>query len=594
MSHPATKIIDSEAAFKAVRVSRILLLLSFIALVSGCISEQLPGIPYNTGAGNGEEDDSGETGPVAESPRESGPLEVIAVETSDHRNEHVADNAIDGNLETRWSAPGDGAWIRFDLGESRSLSAVAIAWYKGDKRSAEFDIEVSDDAENWRHVLGGASSGGQLALERYSLPTVDARYLRIVGRGNTENMWNSITEVEIWGSGGGTNRAPRVGGEVPDPVAVVGESYRFQVNATDPDGDALSFRIENKPAWASFDSGRGLLEGVPGPADAGVTEGIVISVTDGWESSSIGPFSITVREGDDSGGQAPGGSYRERNREGMIEETFETGDYAASGFNASGDPPVVSADTHPVFEGSRSLQIYLDRHDRRASPSPYRRELKLVNKNAGIFRNLKYGKEYWVGFAIYLADDYRMPGTSDILFQLHDVPDQHLGESYKNPNLTLRIHGKSRKESRQHLIHQWVVTVKGDDREFTPTGNKRYYPTNLSIPVAPAAPDVGRWVTWVFNFRVSWRPDGFIRVWKDGEKVLERRNIRTAFNDRVGPYLNIGSYKPDWKRPGDSKNPYLDNPGQNPFAADEYPSRLSYLDAFRIAVGPDRYDDVAP
>ena len=557
-----------------------------ILLISGCISQQLP-----TATEGG--DPSGEPEETQNEALEPVSLPVFEVIASDHRNEHVAANTLDGELTTRWSAHGDGAWIRFDLGEERTLTSVAIAWYKGDERAAEFDVEVSDDGEEWRYLFGGVSSGDQLSLETYALPAVTTRYVRIVGRGNTENMWNSITEVEWWGYQERlSNHAPTIEG-VPAPTAMVGETYRFRPDVMDPDGDSVTFSIENKPDWAVFDTATGVLRGTPGTEDIGVTEGIVISASDGWEKADVGPFSITVRR--DEAGYRPG-VRREtwsRNREGMIEETFESGDYTASGFNAAGAPPVVTADSHPVFEGSRSLQIFLDRDDRAASPSPYRREIKLVNKNAGIFRNLKYGEEYWVGFAVYLADDYQMPGTSDILFQLHDVPDHHLGESYKNPNLTLRVYGRTRDSKRKHLEHQWVVTIKGDHREFTPTGNKRYYPTSLAIPVGPAAADVGRWVTWVFHFKVTWNPDGFVRVWKDGELVLEKYDVRTAFNDKVGPYLNLGSYKPDWKRPGDSKNPNITYQG-NPFAAGEAPSRLSYLDAFRIAIGPDRYQDVVP
>ncbi len=572
----------------------VLFPLSLVILLSGCITQQLPATSAEDKGGVQEQEERKVEAPVAdEEENEPKPLEVIDVVASDHRNEHVPANTLDGDLTTRWSASGDGAWIRFDLGEPHTLSAVAIAWYKGDERSAEFDIEVSDDGERWTYVYGGVSSGEELSPEHHPFSSIAARYVRIVGHGNSENMWNSITEVELWGYGELSNHAPKITG-VAAPVATVGEEYRFQVEAVDPDGDGLIFGIENKPVWATFDTATGLLSGTPGSGDVGTLEGIVISVTDGWERDHIGPFSITVREGDGQNSSASIPMPSSRNREGMIEETFETGDYAASGFNASGAPPVVTADSHPVFEGIRSLQIFLDRNDRKASPSPYRRELKLVNKKAGIFRNLQYGKEYWVGFAIYLADGYQMPGTKDILFQLHDVPDQHLGESYKNPNLTLAINGLTKDEARQELVHQWVVSVKGDDREFTPTGNKRYYPTSLSIPVAPAAPDIGRWVTWVFNFKVTWKPEGFVRVWKDGELVLERYGIRTAFNDVTGPYLNIGSYKPSWKRRGDSKNPNLTNPWQNPFAASEIPSRLSYLDAFRIAIGPNRYDDVAP
>ncbi len=574
------------------------ILIITLMFISGCITQQLPinsgddGVPSENEE-NGISGNNNGNNPIDYASGKPALLHVVEVTASDHSNEHIPANTLDKNLYTRWSASGRGAWIRFDLGDLKTLTAISIAWYKGDERVARFGIEVSNDAILWNHVYDGYSNGQQLDAEKYQLPQLTARYVRIIGYGNSSNMWNSITEVQLWGYNGMFNNAPLVSG-APASIAVIGEEYLFRPNVTDTDGDSLLFNIENQPSWTRFDASTGVLRGTPGENDIGTFGGIVISVTDGWEDSRIGPFSIAVQNPRDEAGSIPYPSIS-RNLPGMIEETFEDGEYWDSGFIHSGNPPIVSsADSHPVFEGTHSLQIFLDRNDRGSSPSPYRREIKLVNNNAGAFKNLKYNKEYWIGFAIYLADDYKMPNTSDILFQLHDVPDKHIGESYKNPNLTLRVAGLTRKEDRKSQVHQWLISVKGDHREFTPTGSKRYYPTQFSVPVGPAEPDVGRWVTWVFNFRNSYNPDGFIKVWKDGKLVLERHQIRTAFNDVVGPYVNLGSYKPDWKRPGDSKNPYLNNPWQNPFASDEHPSRLSYVDAFRIAVGNNRYDDVAP
>ena len=51
--------------------------------------------------------------------------------------------------------------------------------------------------------------------------------------------------------------------------------------ATDPEADAISFTIANKPAWASFDPSTGTLEGQPSIADIGSYPNITISATDG-------------------------------------------------------------------------------------------------------------------------------------------------------------------------------------------------------------------------------------------------------------------------------------------------------------------------
>jgi hypothetical protein len=72
------------------------------------------------------------------------------------------------------------------------------------------------------------------------------------------------------------------------------ENYDFQPTATDPDGDDLTFSIENRPTWAAFDAATGRLHGRPTTADIGTYPGIVISVSDGSASDSLGSFAISV------------------------------------------------------------------------------------------------------------------------------------------------------------------------------------------------------------------------------------------------------------------------------------------------------------
>jgi hypothetical protein len=64
--------------------------------------------------------------------------------------------------------------------------------------------------------------------------------------------------------------------------------------ASDPDGDALTFTIANKPDWASFDAATGLLNGTPPPAAVGTNADITISVSDGQDTVSLAAFSIIV------------------------------------------------------------------------------------------------------------------------------------------------------------------------------------------------------------------------------------------------------------------------------------------------------------
>lgn len=91
------------------------------------------------------------------------------------------------------------------------------------------------------------------------------------------------------------NAAPLISGLPPTDIAV-GESYSFTPTATDSDGDALTFSVENKPDWASFNSASGELSGQPTLGMAGDYRDIRISVSDGEAKASLPRFSIRVAE----------------------------------------------------------------------------------------------------------------------------------------------------------------------------------------------------------------------------------------------------------------------------------------------------------
>src|SRR5438876_146127 len=110
---------------------------------------------------------------------------------------NVPQNTLDNTLATRWSAQGDGQWIRYDLGALANIDHVDIAWYLGDTRISYFDIQVSLDTVTWTKVFSGQSSGQTLQLESYAFPTTAGRYVRIVGHGNNTSAWNGIADVAI-------------------------------------------------------------------------------------------------------------------------------------------------------------------------------------------------------------------------------------------------------------------------------------------------------------------------------------------------------------------------------------------------------------
>ncbi len=127
-------------------------------------------------------------------------LPIISV-TASSNDGNIPQNTIDNNLSTRWSAQGDGQWIIYDLGNEKNVSYLKIAFYGGNQRIQYFDIDLSSDKNSWTSVYKGNSSGKTLELEKFDFPDKNSRYIRIVGHKNSYNDWNSLTEVEIYGSG---------------------------------------------------------------------------------------------------------------------------------------------------------------------------------------------------------------------------------------------------------------------------------------------------------------------------------------------------------------------------------------------------------
>jgi hypothetical protein len=91
----------------------------------------------------------------------------------------------------------------------------------------------------------------------------------------------------------GSNSAPTLAGS-PPIVTLQGRNYAFRPSASDAENDRLTFTIENRPAWASFNTATGRLSGRPSPADIGSFAEIRIAVTDGVGTTSLPPFSISV------------------------------------------------------------------------------------------------------------------------------------------------------------------------------------------------------------------------------------------------------------------------------------------------------------
>ena len=149
-----------------------------------------------------EQVDPGAQGPFSPSALDGcAALGPVAVRASSFQEPNYPSSTVDGNLATRWSAEGSSEWIEYELSDLKELDAFAVAVYQGDTRTQNLDVRVSTDRVGWTEVARVTSSGSSLELERWDLATgAPARWVRVVGRGNSINAWNSLTEVLLCGT----------------------------------------------------------------------------------------------------------------------------------------------------------------------------------------------------------------------------------------------------------------------------------------------------------------------------------------------------------------------------------------------------------
>ncbi len=134
-----------------------------------------------------------------EAMEEAQPLEIKKVEASAHDG-NVPENTIDESLKTRWSAEGEGENITYELSGMDEVRYIQVSFYKGNTRKAFFEVQISNDQVNWVKLDDNMESAGVTeGFQNFDITNIDARYVRIVGHGNSENAWNSINEIKIYG-----------------------------------------------------------------------------------------------------------------------------------------------------------------------------------------------------------------------------------------------------------------------------------------------------------------------------------------------------------------------------------------------------------
>jgi len=125
--------------------------------------------------------------------------------------------------------------------------------------------------------------------------------------------------------GSDKNVAPTIAGS-PATSITTQANYSFTPSVSDPEGDTLTFTVENLPSWANFNTNTGTISGVP--TASGSFSNITITVSDGTNTVSLAPFTIAVTVTSSGSGNASiswsiPGTYED----GSTLNTFDIGGY---------------------------------------------------------------------------------------------------------------------------------------------------------------------------------------------------------------------------------------------------------------------------
>jgi len=203
--------------------------------------------------------------------------------------------------------------------------------------------------------------------------------------------------------------------------------------------------------------------------------------------------------------------------------------------NSFGDPTVLKQ-TYGI-EAASDSSVKIDKLNGVNGRSSVRFELNSTDRVVStskrsemvIYREKRPNVERWVRMGVMVPDETKQDTSQEIIAQWHAIPDLNLGEKWRSPPMSLRI-----QNGNFYLDLKWANQRVNSNN--TLTGSRRLLIGKL-IP--------GHWYEMIFHIKFSYNKDGFVDLWKDGEKVISYKGPN-YYNDFRGPFLKLGIYKWEW------------------------------------------------
>jgi len=124
-------------------------------------------------------------------------IKVEKIRDYNGNKEETLNLLIDSDFATGAAFENIGGWYDFDLGSSKQIGTIAVAFNYGNQRKTKFDVLVSNDGEDYKEA-GNVITGGKTQEFEMINFECTGRYIRIVSQGNTTNNWFNLRDIKFY------------------------------------------------------------------------------------------------------------------------------------------------------------------------------------------------------------------------------------------------------------------------------------------------------------------------------------------------------------------------------------------------------------
>jgi hypothetical protein len=217
--------------------------------------------------------------------------------------------------------------------------------------------------------------------------------------------------------------------------------------------------------------------------------------------------------------------------------------------------------TSPVRTGTRSVKMTLLPTDEGYIYGAYKNPATRAEFEKW---NLFSDDVQWYGFGVYV-DPAWQDSTSDpngaVLAQWHSNKDSCDQVSYAS--VTIRY---------KETINSWIVKNDSDPNACSTSSSYKRQEWNVGTAKK------GVWVDWVVYAKWSYQSDGRLKVWKDGQLVVDKTGPNKFNNTASKGFLKWGVYKSWWG-------------SKTPASSDKL---IAYFDNLKVGDANSSYQEVAP